>query len=101
MRNVYEKEHQKSIKPAKSEGLQLIAYPNPLGKEVNFAYNLEEDFEKGEIVLQNCLGQTIAKKPLNAKKGILSMESPVSSGIYFYQVVLDGVGVKTGKLVKE
>jgi hypothetical protein len=47
------------------------------------------------------LGQTIAKRSLTARKGKLSMEVLESSGIYFYQVVIDGIGVKTGKLVKE
>jgi hypothetical protein len=31
----------------------------------------------------------------------IGIEVLESSGIYFYQVVIDGMGVKTGKLVKE
>jgi len=65
-------------------------------------YDIPQAYEMGEIVLLNYAGQLVQKTNIKNAKGLtkLSLDGQ-SSGLYIYQVLIDGVYVKTGKLVKE
>ncbi|MCG9880736.1 MAG: T9SS type A sorting domain-containing protein [Bacteroidia bacterium] len=82
--------------------ITVQSFPNPIKNEVSIVYDIPQAYEMGEIVLLNYAGQLVQKTNIKNAKGLtkLSLDGQ-SSGLYIYQVLIDGVYVKTGKLVKE
>lgn len=90
----------------KKDQQSVVAYPNPFSQQTSLSFN----FEKESSVMVNIMdvsGSVIRKfAPATLYAGEHSLVwdgkndagSPVKSGIYFYQVNIDGV-VRSGKLI--
>ena len=88
----------------------VVAYPNPYVGEVKFNISLPK---KSKVYLQlfNSLGQNVHDEEREFEAGfnvlplsVSSRTTPISSGVYFYQIQISGEkGTQTvrGKLVRE
>jgi len=81
----------------------LTNYPNPFNPTTNIMFNLPLEFsESAELTIYNLKGQKIRQYSISQNDQILNQRSSVvwngtdqneklvSSGIYFYQLVIDG-----------
>ncbi len=77
----------------------LSAYPNPAGMQVTFAYGLPEEAKDAEVVIYNATGVVVKniRLPLHDNEYTVNIED-LSSGMYFYHVVVDGNRSQTKKL---
>lgn len=86
----------------KSGGINLTAFPNPFANEVNIAYQINQEFIQARLRLTDYLGKELQTYTLPNAKGVLVIPfQGLSSGLYTYQLLLDGQLVKTGKIVKD
>jgi hypothetical protein len=75
-------------------------YPNPASSKASLSYQLPGNVKSGEIKIINLVGKTLKTIPVTQREGKVSIDvSDLSEGIYFYTINLDGVTVKTKKLV--
>lgn len=75
----------------------ISAYPTPATDVVNFDYNVNG---KAMVVICNMMGQEVMRNDLNGMSGKLSMNvSDLSSGVYFYNLVVNGKTEKSNKIV--
>lgn len=73
-------------------------FPNP--NAGTFEVYCDLDVQKSELVVANLLGQRLIEQPL--AKGINRIQCHgYVKGIYFYTMFVDGVKIKTGKIVME
>lgn len=76
-------------------------YPNPVTEHLAFIdYSLLDENVKAKVVIHNILGSPVGQYELpsfETKVKIQAEELP--SGVYFYTVYLDNIGVLTRKLV--
>lgn len=89
----------KSFTTSNEEGLidvQIIAYPNPTSS--SFQLKLDNSqFTKGEIIIYNTLGEKVFQSEiLNPKAEI---NTNLSKGIYFYQILNQKQLIGNGKLM--
>ncbi len=85
-----------------SDNSYLNNYPNPFMDQTTISYNLPESFmnAKGEITINDLLGNTIKTIPLTMNKGtIIFNKSQLQSGIYFYSIKADGRTLATKKMM--
>ncbi|MCF8426821.1 MAG: hypothetical protein K9H61_07905 [Bacteroidia bacterium] len=86
----------------KTDGITLIAFPNPFSSEVNIAYQISQDYTQANLKLTDYLGKELQTYPITNAKGSLALPmQDLSVGLYTYQLIIDGRLVQTGKLVKE
>lgn len=94
--------------PIANEYIGIGAYPNPFGNEIQFAIDLEGEHQV-QLSIYNISGQLvheIVNKQFGYGSHALSWYgegvdgSIVPTGIYLYQLVVDGQLVKSDKLVK-
>ncbi|MCK5050333.1 MAG: T9SS type A sorting domain-containing protein [Candidatus Cloacimonetes bacterium] len=81
----------------------LSNYPNPFNPETTIQFNTENTEENTEIVIYNIKGQRVKSFPINQLTnspvhqviwdGTDSNNKPVSSGIYMYQLIVDGKAI--------
>lgn len=76
---------------------QFIMYPNPATSTVNLQF--PNNFEKGNILLYNNLGQQVLNAEIQNSNSSFSVEN-LNSGIYLYKII-SGNGSQTGKLIKK
>jgi hypothetical protein len=77
----------------------LAAYPNPASSNVTFSYNVE-NYNNANITIYNVLGKEIKKLNIDNKTGKKSINtSDFSSGVYFYNLSVDGKIITTKKLI--
>ncbi len=80
-------------------------YPNPFNPQTTISFNLPKNISSAKIVIYNLKGQKIKSFALspNSKSiawdGKDNLGKSVSSGIYFYRLVVDGKGVDSKKCV--
>ncbi len=76
-------------------------YPNPVTDQHAYIdYRLSDESVKAKVVIHNILGSPVAEYEMVASESrvhILSQE--LSSGVYFYTIYLDNVGILTRKMV--
>jgi subtilisin family serine protease len=79
----------------------LSVYPNPFAEQATIDYDLSEiKYNKAEIKISDMLGKEIKSIPLKEKKNSFSVfRNDLTSGVYFYSLMIDGKKVKTSKLV--
>ncbi len=83
----------------------LSNYPNPFNPQTTISFNLPKNVNSAKIVIYNLKGQKIKSFALspNSKSivwdGTDNLGKSVSSGIYFYRLVVDGKGVDSKKCV--
>jgi hypothetical protein len=83
-------------------GIKVLAYPNPFNEELNVNYQIEIGYQKGELRIQNTLGETLNKISFNGNSGQIQLSTQMlSSGLYTFQIILDGRLVQTGKIMRE
>jgi hypothetical protein len=79
----------------------LKAYPNPVSSGATIEYDFSgiKNFGNAQIIFYDMLGKEIKSIPLKARAGDVSIgKNTLSSGIYFYSLMVDGSRLKTEKL---
>ena len=76
-------------------------YPNPVTNQQAFIdYRLSDESIKAKVVIHNILGSSVGEYELPSFETRVKIQSEeLSSGVYFYTVYLDNIGVLTRKLV--
>ncbi len=93
-------------KPAKSLVFQSKditvhdIYPNPVVDQASIDYRIYNEMLKAKVVIHNILGSPVGHYDLSAFETKVKIQAEeLTSGVYFYTVYLDNVGVLTRKLV--
>lgn len=75
----------------------ISAYPTPATDVINFDYNVDGN---AMVVIYNMMGQEVMRNEIAGQNGTLSMNvSDLSSGVYFYSLVINGRTEKSSKIV--
>lgn len=76
-------------------------YPNPVTQQLAFIdYHLADESIKAKVVIHNILGSPVGEYELPSFESRVKIPTDeLSSGVYFYTVYLDNIGVLTRKLV--
>ena len=85
--------------------MDLVAYPNPFVEQVNFKYLLTKG-GRIELSIHDLLGRTLYHYDEEVEAGLHEFSVPVSeisnaAPLYQYQVKVDGIVRKTGKLIRK
>ncbi|MFK8009555.1 MAG: T9SS type A sorting domain-containing protein, partial [Saprospiraceae bacterium] len=93
-----------SVEEEKAKITSLQIFPNPFSQSLKVNLNLAEQTENLELQMVNALGQVALNKVyknLPTGNHLLEMEnSNLSEGLYFLQVILNGVNIGGEKVVK-
>jgi hypothetical protein len=76
--------------------------PNPFKDNTVIPYEIKKDFTNAMIVFTDEIGTVIKEVPITQKgKGQLNVfASDLTSGIYTYTIVVDGITIASKKMVK-
>ncbi|MDQ3193156.1 MAG: tail fiber domain-containing protein [Bacteroidota bacterium] len=76
--------------------------PNPFAESTTISYNIPEDVKYAQIIFSDQIGRIIKTVDINEKgQGMINVfASDLSSGIYSYSLIIDGVSVDSKKMVK-
>lgn len=76
-------------------------YPNPVTDQHAYLdYRLSDEAIKAKVVIHNILGSPVGDYEMHASETRVKIQADdLSSGVYFYTIYLDNVGVLTRKLV--
>lgn len=76
-------------------------YPNPVTEqEAYIDYRLADESVQAKVVIHNILGSPVGEHEMPSSETRVKIQAEeFSSGVYFYTVYLDNVGVLTRKLV--
>jgi len=76
--------------------------PNPFKEQTTITYEINADFTNAFIIFTDMAGQVIKEVVITEKgKGQLNVfASDLSTGIYTYTIVVDGITIDTKKMVK-
>ncbi len=85
---------------ALSSALQIDAMPNPSASDFAISYDLS-DYQDGELLVFNMLGQVVDQKTLNQTNGTITLGASYEKGIYFVQLLTDKVRSIPMKIVKQ
>ncbi|MBU8893872.1 MAG: T9SS type A sorting domain-containing protein [Bacteroidales bacterium] len=78
----------------------ISCYPNPVTDNVFFKYKLEPN-SKGEIHIFDLTGKKVKQKTITSSEDNLQINvSDLNTGMYLWTIVVDGVPVKSEKLIK-
>jgi hypothetical protein len=93
-------------KPAKSLVFQSKdisihdIYPNPVVDQATIDYRIYNESLKAKVVVHNILGSPVGHYELPVFESKVKIQADeLASGVYFYTVYLDNVGVLTRKMV--
>jgi hypothetical protein len=77
--------------------------PNPFAEQTTITYNVPEKVGKAQILFFNAAGQIIQTVDVKTRgKGKINVfASDLSSGLYHYSLVADGVIIDSKKMVRE
>src|SRR3972149_1700084 len=77
--------------------------PNPFKEQTTITYEIKTDFSNAIIFFTDMKGEVINEVQITEKgKGQLNVcASDLSSGIYTYTIVVDGITIDTKKMVKQ
>jgi hypothetical protein len=80
----------------------LKAYPNPSTggiTTIEYDFSSIKIYNKAQMVFYNMLGKQVKSMPVESSQGSIDVnKSGLSSGIYFYSLIVDGSRLKTEKL---
>lgn len=80
------------------KGTAINAYPNPASGNVTFTYSSQG--AASSITVRNLLGETVKEISLSGATGKATFNAgDLTSGIYFYSLVVNGNSVATKKLI--
>lgn len=86
-------------KHSKNAGTISDAYPNPANTGFSANYQLNGS-TRGEIVVSDIIGKEIQRISVNDKEGHIYVNtSQLTSGVYFYSLLVNGSNVTTKKVV--
>lgn len=75
-------------------------YPNPVVDQAFIDYRLHNEAVKAKLIVHNILGSAIANHELAFTESKVKIQADeLTSGVYFYTLYLDNIGVLTRKLV--
>ncbi len=75
-------------------------YPNPVIDQATIDYRIHNELIKAKVVIHNILGSPVGHYELPVFESKVKIQADeFTSGVYFYTVYLDNVGVLTRKLV--
>lgn len=75
-------------------------YPNPVSDWATIDYRIHNESLKAKVVIHNILGSPVSHYDLPVFETKVKIQADeLASGVYFYTVYLDNVGVLTRKLV--
>jgi len=75
-------------------------YPNPVSDWATIDYRIHNESLKAKVVIHNILGSPLSYHELPVFETKVKIQADeLTSGVYFYTVYLDNVGVLTRKLV--
>jgi hypothetical protein len=78
--------------------ISINSYPNPANSIVNFKYNVNSN--DSYITIHDITGKQVGRVNLNASKNLSSLNTEsLGSGIYFYNLFIDGTKTKTNKFI--
>lgn len=90
-----------------SEFIDLQNYPNPFNPVTKISFNLPQIYSSASIVIYNLKGQKVKSIPINPSthqlinsvtwNGTDNYDKPVTSGIYFYTLSINGESVDSRK----
>ncbi len=82
--------------------IKMLLYPNPAHDFLNLAIGATNQNQDAKIVLSNLQGQTLKEVDLQLTPVNLMLDlHDLTSGIYIVQYIVDGLVLKSEKLVKE
>lgn len=73
-------------------------FPNPNNGRMSFEYTIKSK-GKGEINIYDITGKLVEKYILSPNDNYLQINTNLSTGLYFYQVIVNETIVKSGKIV--
>ncbi|QRR01563.1 T9SS type A sorting domain-containing protein [Dyadobacter sandarakinus] len=75
-------------------------YPNPASEFADVDYNIMSNVRDAKLIIYNVLGSQMAELPLNKSGRKLRVNTKdMPTGLYFYQLSLDGQKVATKKML--
>jgi len=81
-----------------SSNFSIKSYPNPANNKINFNYNINSN--NSYITMHDITGKKVGSIELNSNLNTTSFNTErLQSGIYFYNVYVDGVKTKTNKFI--
>ncbi len=81
------------------EGAYVKAFPNPFSVALNIKYNLA-GATKGSVKIYDLTGRLLEDIQLSQSTGILQPEQLTEGGMYFVELLREGVLVKSLKVIK-
>jgi len=81
-----------------SNNFSIKSYPNPANNKINFKYNVNSN--NSYITIHDITGKKVGSIKLNSNLNSTSFNTEsLQSGIYFYNVYVDGTKTKTDKFI--
>jgi Secretion system C-terminal sorting domain len=78
----------------------ISCYPNPVNDNLFFEYNLEPN-SKGEILIFDLTGRKVKQENITSSETNLQINvSDLNAGIYLWTIEVDGIPIKSEKLIK-
>jgi len=75
-------------------------YPNPASEYADLDYNITASIRDAKVIIYNVLGSQMAELPLSKNDRKLRVNTKdMPTGLYFYQLSLDGQKVATKKML--
>ncbi|MFC6191133.1 T9SS type A sorting domain-containing protein [Dyadobacter subterraneus] len=75
-------------------------YPNPASEYAEVDYTISSDLRDAKLIVYNVLGSQMAEYPLVKNDNKLRINTrEMSTGLYFYQLALEGKKVATKKML--
>lgn len=75
-------------------------YPNPINDQAFIDYKLHNELIKAKVVIHNILGSPVGHYDLSVFESRAKIQADeLTSGVYFYTVYIDNIGVLTRKLI--
>lgn len=78
----------------------IKSYPNPVNDYLNFDYNLGLT-KQGKILIYDLIGKKVKQKNINNSENYSQVNvSDLNPGMYIWTVEIDGIPIKSNKLIK-
>lgn len=84
-----------------ANNFSLAAYPNPFSDNTLISYDFSniKNYSKANIVVYDMMGNSVETIDLHGNQGDITIHrATLSSGVYFYSLIVDGSRLKTAKL---
>jgi hypothetical protein len=76
--------------------------PNPFSETTTIGYEVPETTSKAEITIVSVLGVKVKSIPITKTKGEITVSKRIlNAGVYYYQLVIDGVIMESKKMIAD